>query len=89
MFGVTTSHGFLLRHVNGIELNNVQVRCLDEDFRPAFVLDDVTGARLNHVRVHPPEGVPSVVLKDVEDFRAHQCEPFADVELEGATAKSF
>lgn len=40
MFGDLPAWGFYMRHVRGITMNNVRLSLKDEDFRPAFVLDD-------------------------------------------------
>lgn len=40
MFGDLPAWGFYMRHVKGITMKNVRLSLKDEDFRPAFVLDD-------------------------------------------------
>src|SRR5215475_9710850 len=37
MFGEIPAYGFFVRHVKGLEMNNVDVRFTQEDVRPAFV----------------------------------------------------
>jgi polygalacturonase len=69
MFGDMPSFGFFLRHVQGVTLHHVRVRTLKPDARPAMVLDDVTGAWLDHLDL--PRGLPETVLFDlrhVTDF---------------------
>ena len=39
MFGMLPAYGFFIRHAGNIELNDVDVSFLQEDRRPAFVLD--------------------------------------------------
>ncbi|MDR3218009.1 MAG: hypothetical protein LBU22_03375 [Dysgonamonadaceae bacterium] len=41
MFGKLPAYGFYVRHVNGIEFNNIKLQCKEEDKRPALVTDDV------------------------------------------------
>src|SRR5215510_7581374 len=41
MFGEIPAYGFFIRHAKGVSLSNVEVSYLTEEFRPAFVLDDV------------------------------------------------
>ena len=43
MFGELPSWGFYVRHVRGIRFHNIRLTLKDDDFRPAFVFDDVTG----------------------------------------------
>lgn len=71
MFGSTPSYGFYVRHVKGIEFNNVQVSYTDTEERPAFYLNDVKNADFLHVKAKRSEGVPEFVLKNVENIRTH------------------
>ena len=43
MFGELPSWGFYLRHIDGITLQNVQLKLAADDFRPAIVDEDVDG----------------------------------------------
>ena len=70
MFGILPAYGFFIRHAKGIELNDVEVGFMQEDRRPAFVLDDVSGADFHHVKAQKAAGIPTIVLKNVEDFTA-------------------
>ncbi len=78
MFGSTPSYGFYIRHVDGIEFNNVRVSYDGEELRPAFSLNDVKNADFMHVRAMRTEGVPEFVLKDVSGFRTHYTSSVAD-----------
>jgi hypothetical protein len=72
MFGEIPAYGFFVRHVKGLEMNNVEVRHLNDDMRPAFVLDDVQNSIFRFVKaMHGPD-IPTFSLKDVEDFSTHQ-----------------
>jgi polygalacturonase len=88
-FGVMPAHGFYIRHVRGIDIGDVEVKYMKEDFRPAFVLEDVQGARLAHVKATHAPGVPSFVLRNVENFSVHQSMPVADTELEKVGQKQL
>lgn len=52
MFGELPSWAFYVRHVRNIAFRNVSVRLKDIDFRPAFVLDDVKGLKMEKVNQH-------------------------------------
>jgi polygalacturonase len=71
MFGNTPAYGFYMRHVKGIEFNNVQISYTGDEFRPAFHLLDVADADFNHVKAQRTTGVPEFVLKNVTNFSAH------------------
>jgi hypothetical protein len=62
-------------------LNNVEVGFIQEDRRPAFVLDDVSGADFQHVKAQKAAGVPTIVLRKVEDFTARACTPLPDTKI--------
>ena len=68
MFGEIPAYGFFVRHMKGLQMDNVEVSFLKEDLRPAFVLDDVKGVEFNNVKAQAAPGVPSFVLKNVEKF---------------------
>lgn len=49
MFGELPSWGFYVRHAEGVRMKNVRLGLKDDDFRPAFVFDDVKGVSLEKV----------------------------------------
>ncbi len=69
MFGMLPAWGFFLRHAKGIVLNHVKVGFMQEDRRPAFVLDQVEGVEFDHVKAPKVSGVPTFVLLKVKDVR--------------------
>jgi hypothetical protein len=81
MFGLLPAYGFFIRHAKGIELNSVEVRFMQEDRRPAFVLEDVSGADFQHVKAQKAADVPTIVLKNVEDFTTRGCTPLPDMKI--------
>jgi len=60
MFGSTVAYGFYIRHVDGLKLRDVEVSYLNEDARPAFVMDDVRGLDSHNVK--------GQVAKDVKEI---------------------
>lgn len=87
MFGQIPAYGFFIRHAKGIELNNVDVAFENEDFRPAFILDDVKGAEFNNVEAQNADDVPTFILKNVEDFRTYRCGALPDTAIERTETK--
>ncbi|MFA9388697.1 MAG: glycoside hydrolase family 28 protein [Prolixibacteraceae bacterium] len=79
-FGDMPAYGFFIRHAKNIELNHVELKLENDDFRPAFILDDVSGAVLNGVKMTKVGAVPSIVLKNVEDLSIKDCRPIPDQE---------
>jgi len=68
-FGIITSYGFFIRHVNNIRMHNVSVKVLGTEQRPALQMIDVKGAELRNVTLQIPEGAPRMVLESVEDLQ--------------------
>jgi len=75
--------------VKRIEMRDVEVRAMKPDMRPGFVLDDVSGVELIHVKLPQTAEVPSLVLKNVKDFSITQSKPVADARLESAEQKTL
>jgi polygalacturonase len=70
-FGITPSYGFYIRNVKDIKLSDVEVSYINEDQRPAFVLDHVDGADFQHIRAQKVDGASTFVLKDVKNFNVY------------------
>lgn len=87
-FGPMPSQGFFIRHAKGIDMRDIEIKALQEDHRPAFVLDDVDGAAFTQVKVPLNHG-DSFVLKNVRDFSVSQSRPIADTYLEHEAEKSI
>jgi polygalacturonase len=88
-FGPMPAHGFYIRHVNRIEMHDVEVQYAKEDLRPGFVLDEVEGASFIHVKAQHGAHVPTFVLKNVEDFRLYLSWPVPDTQLGKVDQKSL
>ncbi len=82
MFGTIPAYGFYIRHVKGIEMDNVEVSYLKEDLRPAFILDDVKNAEFRNVKAQHAPGVPAFMLDSVEDFLTRDCRSLPDVRID-------
>ena len=82
MFGEIPAYGFFLRHVKGIEMNDVRVSYLKEDARPAFLLIDVQRADLRNIKATHASGVPTFVLRDIAEFSLQQSQPLPDLTIE-------
>jgi polygalacturonase len=88
-FGKIPAYGFFIRHVDGIEFNNVEIRFTEEDFRPAFVLDDVLNSDFNNVKTQKVEDVPTFLLKNIRNFETNDCTSVPDTKLEYVEQKEL
>jgi hypothetical protein len=81
MFGEIPAYGFFIRHVKGLELNGIEVSYLNEDLRPPFLVQNVSQAEFDNVKGQHASGVATLVLKDVDGFKIHDCPFTADTKL--------
>ncbi|HWV57493.1 MAG TPA: glycosyl hydrolase family 28-related protein, partial [Longimicrobiales bacterium] len=49
MFGIIPAYGFYIRHAEGIRIQDVEIHFMEEDERPAFVLDQVRDVEFTNV----------------------------------------
>ncbi len=76
------AYGMYFRYVKGLRVNDVVLRYLNRDERPAFVLDDVHGATFYNVDAQKGEGAPQFILKNVTNFVTHQVNGVADTAVD-------
>ncbi|HEX5026866.1 MAG TPA: glycoside hydrolase family 28 protein, partial [Agriterribacter sp.] len=62
MFGELPSWGFYIRHAEGITFKNVTLRYLEDDFRPAMVIDDAKNINLVNVHIPTAKEMPVILL---------------------------
>jgi polygalacturonase len=57
MFGqIYPSSGLYLRHVKGLEINNLHLNLRNPDYRPAIFMDNVVDSKLNSIQLLEPKG---------------------------------
>lgn len=83
------SHGFYLRHVKGIQFDNVKISAIKEDRRPAFVLDDVADADFFRIKVPKVGDAPEFALHNVSDLSIHMCAGVKDTEIQKAEQRTL
>jgi polygalacturonase len=89
MFGVLPAYGFYVRHAAGVHMDGVDVGFMALDTRPAIVLDDVRDAELHRMRAAKAPGVPTLVLRDVEELRVTHSPPLSDVYVKAVKRQSY
>jgi polygalacturonase len=80
-FGGMPAYGFYIRHVNGLELTNLDMSWMKPDIRPAFVVEDVQHFDLRNVTAPVMEHVPTFVLRGVSDFTTRDVSGVEDMHL--------
>jgi polygalacturonase len=88
-FGVLPAYGFFIRHAKNIELVNVQIKYLGKETRPAFMLIDVKGARLQNVEAAKAPTAPLMVLQDVSELSIKSSSPLKDMEMKNAKQRTM
>ena len=85
----TPPYGLFVRHVKGMEFNDVETGFLKEDLRPAFHLENVTAVELNDVKAQHAAGIPVFVLTDVHDFLVQSSPGIPDAKRKSVDHESF
>jgi len=83
------AHGFYVRHVKGIQFDNIEIRAEKDDARPAFVLDGVEDADFFRIKVPHAAGAPVFALHNVSDFAVHMCGGVPDTQLKTVDNKTL
>lgn len=65
MFGELPAYALYARHVEGLTVRNLKARWLEEDGRPAVVMDDVRDMELLAFRSDSPGGAPVLLFHQV------------------------
>jgi len=83
------AYGIYFRYVKGLKVNNVVLRYLNRDERPAFVLDDVHNADFNFVDAQKGAGAPMFILKNVSEFSTHEVKGVENTKVEKAEKREL
>lgn len=89
MFGTLPSYGFFIRHADGIELDNIKIKTKQDDYRPAFYLDDVDGIKFDNVNIPHVESIPTFNLNNVKDFQSEDVKGLKDHNIQSMTKGSL
>ena len=89
MFGEIPAYGFFVRHVNGLEMDNVRVSFLKDDARAPFIISDARAIDLRNIKADHGTGVSSFILKNVAEFSIQQSYPLRDLRLPRVLKQQF
>jgi polygalacturonase len=89
MLGLLPAYGIYVRHARDLSFRDVELAVVKPDTRSAVVLDDVSGADFEHLRVQRTAGVPAFVLRQVTDFAVRNSPGIADTRRPAADQESF
>jgi polygalacturonase len=74
----TAAYGFFIRHVNGIEFNDVKLHFEKDESRAPFVLKDVSNAQFNDVSAQHAPWASIFVLTSTQGVSIHNCDGLTD-----------
>ncbi|MEO8860652.1 MAG: glycoside hydrolase family 28, partial [Ginsengibacter sp.] len=66
MFGELPAWGFYVRHATGVTFKNIELTLANQDFRPAFIFDDVDSLKMEQLKL-PNRGKEQIVLYKTEN----------------------
>ena len=66
MFGELPSWGFYVRHANGVQFKNIQLSLVEDDFRPAMVMDDVQNCSISSLTIPTNSTLPAIQLNNTK-----------------------
>ena len=71
MFGELPAWAFYVRHAQGVIFKNIVLKLEDDDFRPAFVLDDVHGFSIESINLPAEKQTDQIVFKNVSEAKTN------------------
>ncbi len=90
MFGpAMPAHGFFMRHVRGVEMEDIKILSANPDERPAFVLQDAQDVEFTKPKATVAAGVPLFRLSNVENFRLRDSAQVPDMHLDHVREKEI
>jgi len=88
-FGATPSYGFYIRNVKNLKVSDVEVSFTKDDFRPAYVLEQVDGADFQHIKAQKVPGAATFILNQVKNFNVYNSAGIHDTRLAEADKKEL
>ena len=68
MWGELPSWGFYVRHASGIVMKNISLKYVEDDFRPAIVMDDVRTSMMSDLNIPTAKEMPIIQLNNTKDL---------------------
>ena len=88
-FGPTPAYGFFIRNVKDLKISNVETSFIKDDLRPAYVLDNIDGVDIQHIRSQKAEGTSTLILNKVKNFTIFNTDQVPDTKLVSVDNKAL
>ena len=69
MFGTIPASSFFVRHARHIRFSNIDIRFVENDYRPAFILDDALDIKMRDVEIAVPDGVKLIETRNHATYK--------------------
>jgi hypothetical protein len=66
VFGELPAWGFYVRHASGLTFKNIKLTLANQDFRPAFIFDDVDSLKMAQIKL-PDQGKKEIILHNTRN----------------------
>ena len=66
VFGELPAWGFYVRHASGLTFKNIKFTLANQDFRPAFIFDDVDSLKMAQIKL-PDQGKKEIILHNTRN----------------------
>ncbi|MFL5738783.1 MAG: glycoside hydrolase family 28 protein [Flavisolibacter sp.] len=86
---VMPSYGFFIRHVRNLKMHDIQVNFIQDEPRPAFILDDVSRAVLYDIQAQKLPGSSTMLLKNVSGLNIYHMDNMKDSFWKTVESKRF
>ena len=67
-FGILPAYGFFIRDVKDLKISNVETHLMSDDARAPYILENVDGVDIQHIRSQKGGDVPTLILNKVKNF---------------------
>jgi hypothetical protein len=75
-FGIIPSYGFFIRHVRNIVLDEINLRYVKEDYRPAVICEDVRVLQIRNLQAQCTSRTTALIsLKNIHESIISNCRP--------------
>jgi hypothetical protein len=89
MFGILPAYGFYLRHVKNIEMSDIEVYFQKDEYRPAFVLEDVHGVSMLNIKIQQMDNLPLFSFNNVSNISTWHVKGLPDKTIKTITNKKL
>ena len=69
---IVPSYGIFARHVKNLQLDNISVKNINPDMRPAIRMKNIKGLEIDRFNADTVKGVPSAIFEEVEEYEIYR-----------------